>query len=469
MATAEDHMSTRPSPAEGTGTSDMADTSDGVDVVSGESRQSHKLKRLIRANQHLATIESLDELFGELLDIAQDVCEAEASSILLYSKKRDCLTFARAKNDITGEVTPELLKKNVVLRPGEGLAGWVARERRSLNVADVRSDARFTEKADKTTGFTTRCILTVPILHMDELQGVIQVLNAKHKPHFDDDDRELLESFANLASVALVRSRLLAERLAQQRLHTQLETAASIQHHFRPTLPERLYAEPQHDPQGRGIERVSRIWAYSEPAAFVGGDLYDCIPLPDHSYVVYVADVAGKGLPAALVMTALWSRLRAEVFSSGEVEVILTNVNRAMFEVLANQLFVTIVLGRYWPHSGRLQFSLAGHSPPLWVTPAGIRTPPIVKGMPLGILEQTRFERAEITLQAGESMVMTTDGVSEARNLAGDFYGDDGAEATLSGCSVHPCGRRLVDGVRRFRGDAEASDDLTVLEIWRES
>ena len=182
-----------------------------------------RLKKLIRANQILARIESLDELLPQLLRLAQDVTRAEASSILLYNRDREVLDFALVMNDVIGEERVRILEQKMELPLGEGIAGWVALHKRSLNVKDAQNDQRFSKKADKETGFVTRCLVCVPVLHGQTLLGVVQVLNPKDKEYFDQEDRELLESFAHLAAVAIVRSHLLRERLRQREVEARLE------------------------------------------------------------------------------------------------------------------------------------------------------------------------------------------------------------------------------------------------------
>ena len=259
------------------------------------------LKRLMEAHQILADTESVEALLPRLLDLAKNVSNAEAASLLLYNQQRDVLEFAAVKDEILGEKANEILKSAVELKMGEGIAGWVAQNRESVLIQDVQNDPRFFSQADHETGFVTRTLLCVPLLYGGDLLGVINVLNSKDKPGFDSFDEELLECFADLASTAIMRSRFLELRLTQERMRVELEAAADIQSLFWPRLPE----------LGAG----SHVWAVSKPAKFVGGDVYDVIRMPDESWLVYVADVADKGLPAALIMAALSTRIRSEAFS----------------------------------------------------------------------------------------------------------------------------------------------------------
>jgi sigma-B regulation protein RsbU (phosphoserine phosphatase) len=413
------------------------------------------LKRLIEAHQFLADMESLEALLPVLLDLARNVTHAEAASIMLYDEKREVLQFAAARDEFLGERAGEVLKSAVELRIGEGIAGWVAKNKQSINISDAQEDHRFSGKADVKTGFITRNLLCVPLLYGDDLLGVINVLNAKDKPCFDGFDESILECFADLAGTAITRSRFLELRLQQERMEVQLEAAAKIQSLFWPKLPD----------LGLG----SKVWAVSVPATFVGGDLYDVIPMHDGSWLIYVGDVSDKGLPAALIMAALSTKIRSEALSRHEVDQLLASVNNDIYDLTVDEgFFATIVLGRYWPANGRVQFTQGGHLPPLWVVGGKLRDLPEVKGMALGVRADSEYERKEIFLSPGESLLFLTDGVTEAENERGELFGSDRLLSCIKSTRELPYGKELLDAVNIWRGSAEANDDLTMLEIWRQ-
>ena len=420
-----------------------------------ERKVPRPLKRLIEAHQSLADMESLEALLPVLLDLARNVTNAEAASIMLYDEKREVLQFAAAKDEFLGERASEVLKSAVELRKGEGIAGWVAQNKQPINIAEARQDPRFSGEADAKTGFITRNLLCVPLLYGVDLIGVISVLNSKDKPSFDGFDESLLECFADLAGTAITRSRFLELRLQQERMEVQLEAAAKIQSLFWPKLPD----------LGWG----SKVWAVSIPATFVGGDLYDVIRMDDESWLIYVADVSDKGLPAALIMAALSTKIRSEALSRHEVDKLLESVNNGIYDLTVEEgFFATIVLGRYWPTNGRLQFTLAGHLPPLWLVDGKLRGIPEIKGISLGVKPDSEYEKREVMLSPGESLLFLTDGVTEAENERGELFGTDRLLSHIKSASGPPYGKGLLDAVNLWRGGAEASDDLTMLEVWRE-
>jgi CheY-like chemotaxis protein len=205
-------------------------------------------------------------------------------------------------------------------------------------------------------------------------------------------DEYLTKPLDHAALVARVKSMLrikdLHDTVLEQsaQLKVQLETATKIQSLFWPEIP--------------GMEAGSHVWATSVPAGYVGGDLYDIIPLPDSSWLAYVADVSDKGVPAALIMAALSTKIRSEALVQTEVDKLLGTVNNSMYSLTsAEGFFATIVLARYWPSSGKMQLTLGGHLPPLLIVDSDIGTLPQLKGMSLGITPDVRYGQKDYLLE----------------------------------------------------------------------
>ena len=415
---------------------------------------SSRLRKLAEANRSLAEIESLDDLFPRLMDLAKDVMTAEASFLFLYNPENRLLEAASVRDDLFGHKDGNS-GTTIKLKIGEGVAGWVAQHRKAVMIEDAQNDPRFSKEADKRRDMTTRALLSVPLVQRDELLGVLSVLNTRNKPFFDNEDLALAESFADLAAVAIVRSRLLEHRVEQERFRAELEAAAKIQKLFWPKLPV----------LGEG----SHVWAFSEPAASVGGDLYDVIPMPDGSWLVYVADVAGKGLPAALMMAALSAKIRSIAPIQNEIHKLLASVNKEMNELMSEEgFFATIVMSRYWPGTGKMHIARAGHPNPLWVINHGFRELPKLEGLSIGIELGTEYEKAELVLSPGEAILLVTDGVTEAENEKSELFGNDGLTDYLKVANGPPWAEGLLKRIGSWRGHAAMNDDLTIVEIWRD-
>jgi sigma-B regulation protein RsbU (phosphoserine phosphatase) len=274
-------------------------------------------------------------------------------------------------------------------------------------------------------------------------------------------DEYLTKPVDHAALVARVESMLRIKELhdtvleQSAQLRVQLETATKIQSLFWPRMPE--------------LKGGGHIWAVSVPANYVGGDLYDVIPLSDESLLAYVADVSDKGVPAALIMAALSTKIRSEAQDQSAVDKLLETINNSMYSLTSEEgFFATIVLARYWPASGKMQLALGGHLSPLWITEGEIRNLPHIEGMSLGITPDVHYGTKKILLSPGESMLFFTDGVVEAENKNNELFGNDRLVSYIKNTKGPPWGKGLLDLVSGWRGKASVNDDLTILEIWRD-
>ena len=257
---------------------------------------------------------------------------------------------------------------------------------------------------------------------------------------------------------SMLRIKELHDTVLEQsaQLKIQLKTAAKIQTLFWPDLPD--------------LEGAARLWAVSEPASYVGGDFYDVITLPDRSILAYVADVSGKGVPAALIMAALSTGIRAEALLHDDLNSLLQAVNTGMFNLASDEgYFVTIVLLRYWPTTGKIELIRAGHLDPLIVSEKEVKKIPYLRGISLGVLKDVNFESSELSLRPGESLLLFSDGVTEAENEKKELFGEDRLLDYLQNTQILPRGKGLLDVISKWRGEAEVNDDLTILEIWCET
>ena len=256
---------------------------------------------------------------------------------------------------------------------------------------------------------------------------------------------------------SMLRIKLLHDTVLEQstQLKMQLKTATKIQSLFWPEIPK--------------LEEGGHIWAVSVPATYVGGDLYDIIPMPDDSLLAYVADVSDKGVPAALIMAALSTKIRNEARTQGEVDKLLETVNNSLFRLISEEgFFATIVLVKYWPSIGKMQLALGGHLQPLWIVESGVGNMPQLNGISLGITPNAHFGKTEILLSPGDSVLLFTDGVIEAENEDKELFGNDRLTKYIKDTIGPPWGKGLLDEIKNWRGIADANDDLTLLEIWRD-
>ena len=274
-------------------------------------------------------------------------------------------------------------------------------------------------------------------------------------------DEYLTKPVDHAALVARVKSMLriksLHDTVLEQstQLKKQLKTASNIQTLFWPKIPQ--------------LASGSHIWAVSIPAYYVGGDLYDIITLSDGSLLAYVADVSDKGVPAALIMAALSSKIRSEAKNNSDIGQLLYSINNNIYKLLSDEgYFATIVLVRFWPNTGKMELSLGGHLEPLWISNNKILKLPQLNGISLGIMANASYDKAEITLSPGESMLLYSDGLIEAVNEKQEFFGRDRLIRHVKRKDKKTVGEGLLDEIRKWQGNTIMNDDLTILEIWRD-
>ena len=274
-------------------------------------------------------------------------------------------------------------------------------------------------------------------------------------------DEYLAKPVDHSSLVARVKSMLRIKELHDvvleqaEQMKLQLKTATKVQSLFWPKIPEL----PEH----------LKIWAFSEPAFYVGGDLYDIIPLPDKSVLAYVADISGKGVAAALMMAALSTRIRTEALANDNINELMQVVNKSMYRLMSDEgYFATIVLLRYFPATGKIHFIRAGHPSPLWIINGELKQIEPAKTLPLGVVQEVAYEIQEIHLASGSSFLLFSDGIIEAENNVHESFGDNRLMHCIGKKNDPPWGGEIVEAVKDWRGKAEVNDDLTVLEVWHE-
>ncbi len=211
------------------------------------------------------------------------------------------------------------------------------------------------------------------------------------------------------------------------------------------------------------------IWLYTRPANDVGGDLVDHLPLDDTRHVVALGDVAGKALPAALLSVKLQATLRALAPHFENLGDLAADVNRILYRDGLPSRFASLVYLQIGAHSGHVRVLNAGHMPPLIVRGTVVTAMPR-GGIVLGIMPDATFAEQPIDLGPRDAVIVYSDGVSEAMNEAGDFFGEEGLLAAISPtqwASAQAVGTRILDAVDRFVGEAPVHDDISLMVLRR--
>jgi len=228
-------------------------------------------------------------------------------------------------------------------------------------------------------------------------------------------------------------------------------------------------------PNGLQEVRGTTVAGVTRPANTVGGDLYDVLPLPDGRLVVALGDVAGKGSPAALLMALVVAMMRTLVDEGLDLPRLMTRLNVQVARQSPGSRFITLFCGFYDPKDGSLEYVNAGHLPPLMLRQSGTVERVgggAAGGLALGMFEEAAYASQRIVVAPGDTLVLYSDGVTEAENPSGQAFEEPGLEGVIAAHRTdgpEELGRAVLTAVERHAGDARLADDLTVLVLKRTS
>ena len=327
-------------------------------------------------------------------------------------------------------------------------ATWLrwARESRPEHVAEIDALA--------STGVQT----VVPLRTKDELVGVLLLGPPTGREQYTTAERQVLSNSGEVFALMLENARLTDRAVEQEKVRRDLAMAAEVQ--------RRLL--PRHAPRSA----AATFAAFTLPARTIGGDYYDFLDLGGEQVGIAVADVSGKGISAALVMSAVQASLR--VISSQRnlsLSQLAAQMNGFLYESTDGNKYATFFYAQVEERGERLRYVNAGHNPPYLVRCANGVTEIIelrVGGTVLGLFPEIEFQEADIDLRAGDLLVAFTDGVTDALNSAGEEFGEERLKDVLRaavGASAGEVSERLADTMRDWIGSAEQHDDLTFVVV----
>lgn len=337
----------------------------------------------------------------------------------------------------------------------QALVGWMQLNKKPLLVHDPKNDQRFHGVRWETA---VHSILCVPLLVKSELKGVLTVYNKKDGKRFDPDDQRLLAIIAGQSAQVVDNARLYEEEKMFMKMQEELRLAAKIQIDL---LPKASLCIPNYEIVGRML-----------PAQTVGGDYFDFIPLDKQRLAICLGDVSGKGMPASLLMANLQATLRSYAFTYSSPSDCLAHSNKLLFMSTSPEKFATLFYSILDTHAHTLTFSNAGHEPPFVTSADGAVRRLVEGGIPLGFFEEFHFEEGSIPLKLGDTVVIYSDGISEAMNADQEQYHDHRVQALLllhAQSSAEKLLNVLISDVNLHRGSLPQQDDITIVVIKRTS
>ena len=297
--------------------------------------------------------------------------------------------------------------------------------------------------------------LILPIKHQGEIQAVLCLGPKMTGADYQKDDFELLYALGNLAFVSIQNTYLVEEQIEKERLEEEMRLARDIQ--------ERLL--PSSVPSVSSVEMA----ALALPSRHVGGDYYDLVSQSNGSILLAIADVTGKGVPAALLMANLQACLHTMVPMDLTMEEFIAHMNRVICKNTGFDKFITAFTGLYRPEERRLDYVNAGHNPPMLLRASGELELLETGGLLLGVFEGATYERGQVTLAPGDILAIFTDGVTEAMSPEGEEFHEDRLETLLREVQDDTA-QGILSAIRKsiinFTGSStQLSDDLTLIVL----
>lgn len=408
-----------------------------------------KLRMLLDITNKISRSLDLQEILNQVMDTLDSLIPYDAAGIFVVDCGDDpeadepCVFQAEA---VRGYDISELTELHLKL--GEGIIGHVALTREPVISPDVRDEPRYINARER-----TRSEMVAPIISNDEVIGVFD-LESDELNAYSEDDLEVLMLLASQVAIIIEKVMLHEQLIEKKRLEGQLEVARQVQ----------LELLPARDPQLLGYD----ISAYNFPTEEVSGDYYDWVRIHDDQIGIVIADVAGKGVPAALLMAFLRASLRAATHIGYAPQISMAKVNYLLWESIERNQFVTAFYGILDATNRTLAYANAGHNPPLLLNADGSARFLEQGSVPLGMFRDTRYYEYYLTLEPGQLLVLYTDGVTEAMNPHEEEFGRDRLVTSVK-AARNLSAREMIDAIQRdvleWTDGTGAHDDVTFFVI----
>lgn len=396
------------------------------------------LQALLHAGVELAGTMSLADLLPLILHLAANAVGAARGVLLL---------------DENGELVPRAVRGRP-FQISRTAQERVLKGRESLLIQDARSDEKLRMQASIISQ-GVRSLLAVPLQTEERVIGLIYLDSASAARAFTREDLNLITVMANMAAVRIEIARLAEVEARERRVSLEMEQAAEIQRGLLPAC----------EPSPPGLE----VAAFNQSCYFAGGDYYDFFERPDGRLMIVVGDVAGKGMPAALLMASMQARLQVLVEGERDLARLTATLNRITAGHCPGNRFVTLFLCEVDPLSGDMSYVNAGHNPPLVLRRNGNIEALPGGGLILGVLRGAQYEAMCGRLDEGDVLVLFSDGVTEAEDAAtGEQFGEERLAAVLSAaamCAPDEMIARVRATVSAFAGSVSGSDDFTLVIV----
>lgn len=417
------------------------------------AEENRRLKSLAESFYLLSSSLDLQTVLRNTLNQATELMNAETGSIALINDEGTHLLFVESTDKKFN------LLKQLQVPIGQGIAGAVAQTGKPERIDDISKDQRHYGIIDEELGHSTVSYICVPLIVNKAIIGTAQIMNRKDGGNFSEDDLSLLEGFAKQASLAIQNAKLHAIMLRQKAIESELSICSDIQRNLFPAGP----------PQIENYE----IYGQSKPCREVGGDYYGYYERQQGKIDFVLADVSGKGLSAALLVSEFYSGIRMLDALSTDLGSALTIFNRHLSEGILLGRFIGVFMLRLNPKTGIGEYILAGTPPPYLYRADGTIIELETNGPVLG-LSGTQYMATQIEIKAGDLLLAVSDGYTEAMNTNDELFSEDrikllGHEwANAKITTNSEIANEIDQQIAIHRNGRSANDDATMLIIRRQ-
>jgi len=418
---------------------DISDRPEAQDVA--------RLQTLTLLARELIEDRPMAELFGFIVDRVMEHLHPSRAAIALLGP--DGRSFTKV------EVRRQDKNDSSELTISHTLLSAIVEEKKALAFVDVSIDEKLA-RAQSIIMQGIHSILCTPLMIGASVVGVLYVDYLFTQRAISEDDVRLVAQIGRFAAIKLETTRLREEAIQKRIMDEELKTASSIQRRLLPNAPAGV----------AGYTFVGR----NQPCRTVSGDYYDFVIRPDGRVYFVIGDVSGKGVTAGLMMAGLQVAFRIFSKSDPDPSTLVTQLNLSLKENLPQSKFVTLFMGRLDTRTGVIEYVNAGHTPPLWLNKKQA-VELTESDLLLGVVSRAEFVNRTLQLGLGDSLVLFTDGMTEARNaegidLASDIIGD--AILPLHGSDAETIANAVNATVLEHVGDAEnLDDDVTLVVVSR--
>lgn len=393
----------------------------------------------------IASILDIDTILSVVMEMSIRMVEGEVGLIQLYEE-----------NELRSKISwgvDDILVKSIIYKDNLDISSYCFKHQESVIFSSF--------DLNLPTGININSVLAVPIKSRARCHGVVVIINNASGEDFTDLEKINLEMLVNFAAVAIDNSILLKESLTKLKMEQELSIARQVQNAILPV-------------EEMAIENVEFGMIY-EPAKEVGGDFYDIVKFSDKEFLVIIGDVSNKGVPAGLVMAATAAIIKAELRNNPGIALsnLIGNLNNLLCDgiIKSHDMFVTLFIARFNLHSGKMSYCNAGHFPPLyWTAPTNEVVELRSGGTFVGQFPDVSYIEGELPISRGDRLFAFTDGLTEAEDVNGNFFGPERARKIFISqkeLSADQFCKYVKEWADRFREGAQQDtfDDFTIFEL----